>query len=433
MSSPMQNKPTNIQSVLRSYGGPSLQSTEHKDQLKQQLLRSEFFTEAEPATEADTTESQGVVFSWASLTRRLSLAAAPALAFVLILAIVVANYAPVTAKQVLAKAADQLESSAGEGRVSYTKQHVTTYFNGVTDTFNDLISEMWIDSESTKSRSRLTTPDGQLFEEVVQTPTEFYQCENCLAREVSEGAIVEGPIVQPDGPVAKLLAELDEPSEVPTTGGGLIAYGGGVEAQTSSACAEGAEDCQDVVSIEVPPGCEQGCGGGGQIDFNAAYLDFYKQLGFVGAIPGETDEEIIGSLYGLQSVTDPSARAKVLRDLSDSPRVSITDKQEWHGHNVYVVSVTYWQSTQRDVFYIDRDSYEFVGMETTYTGGIGPSGVEQRVVVELLEAGSTDDVTTVEAGELKKTNIFEQYGLPIDATNIEIEYIPTNPDEAVQP
>lgn len=367
-------KHNDIQSVLRSYGGPSKERTPHYDQLKAQLLRSEYFAAAENSQEQDREQARtGVTFSWVGLLQRLSVATVPAVALVLIIAILVSNYSPLTAKQVLAKAADVLEASTTTGQVHYSKIHSQIFYDGVTDNYNDTTSETWLNLATLDSRTTVYTRDGRLLEDiaVLDQGREMYRAPNTIWAELYAGPMVEGPGVEPGGPVEQKLAQNPQVTGLGSGGfGGGSGMGGGeVDSSSFSACAEGSpEPCEDVI------------------------LNDYVPTGFVGAFVGEDDETLIGGLYGLTYEKDPKVRAEMLRTLGESPRAKMLGELEWHGRKVYGVAVKYWTLPQRDTFYIDTETYALVGIETVNKGGgIWAGGLDMKIVMEVLDESYSED------------------------------------------
>jgi hypothetical protein len=345
MNPQMQNKANprgSIQSVLRSYGGPSQQSSEHKDQLKQQLLRSEFF--AEPA---DTSVSRGVVFSWGALTRRLALVSAPAVAFILILAVVVANYSPLTAQQVLAKAADQVAAASSGGPVHYTKRNVETYFSGITDNYNTTTQEFWENTETQENRWRLVTKNGVVLNDYALIGGIAYT-------DPTAKNIVEGPIFEPGGALEELAMR-----NAPTTGGGSDE----VEQHTFAACAEGFPDCNDVIVEEVPQ-------------------DSYD-------VP---NKEALSKLYSIESITNPEERKAVFMELAASNVLAI-DRLTWRNHEVYSITYTLQQgSGEYGTFYFDRGDFRLVGSEFYSPRFLmGPELGDSRTIMEIVEETFSTD------------------------------------------
>ncbi|MFH0830965.1 MAG: hypothetical protein V1895_02820 [Parcubacteria group bacterium] len=374
-------KHTDIQSVLRSYGGPSQERTPHRDLLKAQLLRSEYFASTEDAGQTARAQSQmgAIQFSWVGLLQRLSVAAVPAVAFVLIIAIVVTNYSPLTAQQVLAKAADSLEDSAARGRVHHSKVHLQMFYDGVTDKYNDTTYESWLNLETYDTRMTIRTTDGLLLEDMAtfNQGSEMYRSPDGIFAQRAQGIQVEGPLVEPGGPVEQKLAQNPVITGVGAGGGGAE-----IDSSTFSACVEGSpEPCNDVIIQEVPPGViEPGYG---------------AAPGYVGATPGEDDETLIGGLYGIGYQRDPATRAEIFRKLGESPRAKSLGKIEWHGREAYGITVKYWTLPQVDTFYLDAETYALVGIETISRGGLFAGALELRSIMEVLEERYSDDLSEV--------------------------------------
>lgn len=361
-----QNNDNSIQGVLRSYGGPSHEVTEQRDQLKQRLLRSDFFVSADESTRAE----QRAAFDWRALTRRLSIVAAPVMAVVLIIAIVISSTGTVSASEVLLKAAARIdETSAGEGTVLYRKYASTLSFDGVTDAYNDVLVEEWWDFANQAIRTTAHTQDGQLLSDNLSSSDgKVYESPDSIWQKTYGGDMLAaaGPLVEPNGPLDGKLALVTGPA----------ALGGGpIESSIAASCVAGTpeEECNDVIQEEV-------------------LTDYYdpNAMGVVGARGFETDEEIIGGLYGIGLVADPEERASQLRELSNSMRISYQGEQDWNGHRVHAVKVRSWTISQRDTFYFDVETFELVGIETVSSGVYLGTNQQTSTTVYLEESSSND-------------------------------------------